>query len=428
MDMADGNAESGVKMTVLGNGLRVATDTMPGVESVSLGFWVGVGTRHEPEDANGVAHLVEHMLFKGTPTRTAFDISAQMEDVGGHLNAYTTREVTAYHAKVLRQDVPLATDILSDMLLRATLDEAELGRERGVIIQEIGQSIDQPDDIIFDLVQATSYPGAGLGRPVLGTAETIRSLPRAKMQDYIGAHYAAPQIVLAAAGAVEHDHMVELAARYCAEMNRAGKPHGDSAAFQGGDVREARDIEQLHALVTFNSVSYHHPDYYALSVLSTLLGGGMSSRLFQEVREKRGMVYSIYSYASAYADGGQFGVYAGTGPDQIAELLPVVAEELHKATHDITEAEVVRAKAQLRASLFMAQESTMARAEKLAYNQLVYNRMIPNAEIIAKIEAVTVADLQRVMKTLLAGSPAAGFVGPMASVPDADRVARLFAL
>ena len=253
-------------------------------------------------------------------------------------------------------------------------------------------------------------------------------LPTLYIHPYISSHYAAPHMVFAAAGAVEHDRVVEMVARATGELPRVATLPEDHATFDSGDVREHRDIEQLHALLAFDGVSYLDPDYYAISVLSTLLGGGMSSRLFQEVREKRGMVYSIYSFASAYKDGGQFGIYAGTDPGRIGELLPVVAEELHKAMHDVTEAELKRAKAQLRASLFMAQESTMARAEKLAYNQLVYNRMVPNAEIIEKVEAVGLEDMGRLMKKLLSGKPVSGFVGPLKDVPEEDRIAKIFAV
>lgn len=416
-----------VNMTTLDNGLRVATDSMEGVESVALGLWVAVGTRHERAEVNGVAHLVEHMLFKGTHKRSAFDISAQMENVGGHLNAYTTREVTAYHAKVLKQEVQLAADILTDMLQNATLVDEELERERGVIIQEIGQSIDQPDDIIFDHVQLLSYPDSGLGRPVLGTPNIIRAIKREDMTDYISGHYTAPQIVFAAAGAVTHAAIVEMANSMCDGLARLSKTANDSATFTSGDVREARAIEQLHALLMFKGVSYRDPDYFTLSVLSTLLGGGMSSRLFQEIREKRGLVYSIYSFCSAYQDGGQFGIYAGTDPDRIDELLPVVAEQMQAVAVHVSEDELKRAKAQLRASLFMAQESTMARAERLAYNQLMHQRFIGNEETVRKIEAVTLADIKRVMAMVLQTRPASGFVGPLTKVPAGDAVARMFA-
>lgn len=415
------------KLTTLPNGLRVATDRMDGVETATIGLWVGVGTRHEDEQDNGVAHLVEHMLFKGTPTRTAFDISAQMEDVGGHLNAYTTREVTAYYAKVLKDDVPLGMDILSDMLLNATLDETELDRERGVIVQEIGQSIDQPDDIIFDHLQKTSYPASGLGRAVLGTADIIKSIPRTRLQSYIASHYVAPQIVVSAAGAVDHDRVVALAEKHLSRLPTESKTKADKAVFHSGDVREGRDIEQLHVALAFEGLSYHAPDYYAASVLSTLMGGGMSSRLFQEIREKRGLVYSIYSFASSYSDGGQFGIYAGTDPERIDELLPVVAEEMHKASKGITTEELARAKAQLRSSLFMSQESTMSRAERAASNLLAYQRFVPNEEIVKKIEAVNIDDMQRMLKAILSKAPVSAFVGPLDKVPDGPAVAKLFA-
>lgn len=417
-----------VQVTTLPNGLRVASDTIPGMESVSIGFWVGVGTRHEEASDNGVAHLVEHMLFKGTQRRDAFAISAEMEDVGGNLNAYTTRESTAYYAKVLKGDVALAADVLSDMLQHSTLDETELARERGVIIQEIGQSIDQPDDIIFDFVAKKSYPNSGLGRPVLGTQEIIRNLPRARLQHYIASHYTAPQMVFAAAGGIEHAALVALAQQHLGDLPGAAKTKSEPALFESGDVREARAIEQLHAVISFDAVSYFAPEFYPLNVLSTLLGGGMSSRLFQEVREKRGLVYSIYSYATANSDSGQFGIYAGTDPERVQELLPVIAEQLHAVGSKVLPEELNRAKAQLRSSLFMAQESTMARAEKLGYNLLMFNRIIPNQEIMDKIDAVTAEDIQKLTVKLLAKAPVTGFVGPLHKVPQGDVVAKQFRL
>lgn len=415
-----------IQITTLPSGIRVVTDSMEQVETASIGLWVGVGTRHEEEADNGVAHLVEHMLFKGTATRSAFDISAQMENVGGHLNAYTTREATAYYAKVLKQDVPLAADILCDMMQNAALDNQELDRERGVIIQEIGQSIDQPDDILFDHLQKTAYPNSGLGRAVLGSADIIRSIPRDRLTNYIDGHYAGPQMIFAAAGAVEHTQIVDFANQYLSKIPSTSKTVTDAAQFHSGDMREAREIEQLHVALAFNALSYMDKDYFALSVLSTLLGGGMSSRLFQEVREKRGLVYSIYSFVSAQKDTGTFGVYAGTDPDKINELLPVVAEQLHLISKDVTMEELNRAKAQLRSSLFMSQESTMSRAEKLAFNQLMYDRIIPNAEILQRIDAVTQDDIKRLAKQLVQQAPATAFVGPLSHVPSGDAIASAF--
>jgi predicted Zn-dependent peptidase len=415
-----------IQMTTLPNGLRVVTDSMEQVETASIGLWVGVGTRHEDAQDNGVAHLVEHMLFKGTARRNAFDISAEMENVGGHLNAYTTREATAYYAKVLKQDIALAADILCDMVQNSAIDAQELDRERGVVVQEIGQSIDQPDDILFDHLQSVAYPNSGLGRAVLGSADIIKNIPRARLVKYIQANYAAPQMIFAAAGAVHHDQIVDYAAKFLDKIPATSDTNTDQAEFKSGDMREARDIEQLHMALAFKGLSYMDKDYFALSVLSTLLGGGMSSRLFQEVREKRGLVYSIYSFVSAQHDGGHFGIYAGTDPDKINELMPVVAEQLQLITKEVSMEELNRAKAQLRSSLFMSQESTMSRAEKIAFNQLMYNRMIPNSEILERIDAVTQADIHHLGKLLLQHTPASAFVGPLSKVPDAQSIAHAF--
>ena len=277
-----------VKVSKLPNGLTVASDSMPGVETVSLGAWVGVGTRHEPAAINGVAHLLEHMAFKGTERRSAYDIAQEIEAVGGHLNAYTSRENTAFYAKVLVDDAPLAVDILADILLNPTFDEEELRRERAVVLQEIGQANDTPDDIIFDRFQEAAYPEQALGRPVLGTAEIVRGIERPTLQDYMTRHYGAAGMVFAAAGKIEHDGFVALAADAFAALPRAASAAVEPAGYVGGDYRETRDLEQVHVLLGFPTVGYLDPDYYTASVLSTLFGGGMSSRLFQEVREKRG--------------------------------------------------------------------------------------------------------------------------------------------
>jgi predicted Zn-dependent peptidase len=417
-----------IQLTTLPNGLRIATDSVDGVETVSLGLWVGVGTRHEEAADNGVAHLVEHMLFKGTRRRSAFDISSQMENVGGNLNAYTTREATAYHAQVLKDDGELSADILCDMLLNSTLDEKELGRERGVIIQEIGQSLDQPEDFLSDLVQKEAWGDTGLGRPVLGTADIIKKIPRERMQHYLNSHYAAPQIIFAGAGAVKHEAMLEWADKFLKALPEKANTRSDSATFKGGDARAEKDIEQLHVHIAFNSLSWHHPDYFVINVLSTLLGGGMSSRLFQEVREKRGLAYSIYSYASSFNDGGMFGIYAGTDPQRVNELLPVIGDEMRAITQEVKDDELLRAKAQLRASLFMAQESTMARAERLASNLLMYDRIVPHEEVVGRIEAVSPEDIRRLATDMLKTQPLTCFVGPLDEVPDPKKAAAPFVL
>ncbi|HYC05301.1 MAG TPA: pitrilysin family protein [Azospirillaceae bacterium] len=411
------------RVTELPSGLRVATDSMPGVETVSLGVWVGVGTRDERPEVNGVAHLVEHMLFKGTPKRDAFQISRQIEDVGGHLNAYTTREHTAYYAKVLKEDSELALDIVSDMVQHAVMDEAELAKERTVVLQEIGQAEDTPDDIIFDHFQAAAFQGQPVGRPVLGTPDIVGSLSRADCLAYARGSYTGANMVVAAAGRIEHERVVEMAERMFSGLPKGGTNAHEQAVYTPGEYREERDLEQLHLVLGFQSVGHHHEDNFATSVLSTLLGGGMSSRLFQEVREKRGLVYSVYSFANPFRDGGIFAVYAGTGPDQAGELVPVVCDEIARTSHDVTEEEVARARAQLKASLLMSLESTMSRCEQLGQQMLVHGRPMTTAEIIAKVDAVDLDAVRRCALRLRERPPVVAALGPLADLESYDRIA-----
>ena len=415
-----------VRVSQLANGLTVASDTMETVETVSLGAWVGVGTRHEPAEINGVAHLLEHMAFKGTERRSARDIAEEIEAVGGHLNAYTSRESTAYYAKVLAEDAPLAVDIIADILQHPTFDEEELVRERAVVLQEIGQALDTPDDSIFDRFQETAYPGQAIGRPVLGTSEIVAAIDRATLQGYMNRHYGTDSMVLAAAGKIEHERFLALVGEAFDSLVRDGTGKPEPASYQGGDYREARELEQVHVLLGFESVSYLDKDYYTTSVLSTLFGGGMSSRLFQEVRERRGLVYSIYSFHSSYHDGGLFGIYAGTGEDEVEELIPVVCDELSKLSAQVAEEEVARARTQLKASLLMSLEHSGARCEQLAQQILVYGRPLAVDEIVGRIEAVDIAGVRRMADRLAAGRPTLASLGPVGRVESFDRVVARF--
>ena len=320
---------SDVKVTTLGNGLRVAVDEMPEVESASLGIWVACGTRHESAELNGMAHMLEHMAFKGTRTRTARAIAEEIENVGGSLNAYTGREITAYHASVLKEDVALGVEMISDILRNSVFDPDELQRERGVILQEIGQALDTPDDLIFDQFQETALPGQPLGRPVLGTADSVEAIGRDDLFAYLARHYTASNMVLSAAGRVEHDRIVDLAEKHFGSVPRtpANAIAPAPLRYVGGDGRETRVLEQAHLVLGCEGIGYRDPDYFALAIYSTLFGGGMSSRLFQRIREERGLVYGIHCFNTAYADGGLFGIYAGTGEDDLAELVPAVCEE-----------------------------------------------------------------------------------------------------
>ncbi|MHA1600317.1 MAG: M16 family metallopeptidase [Alphaproteobacteria bacterium] len=415
-----------IEITRLENGMTVASDRMDAVETASLGAWVGVGTRHEPATINGVAHLLEHMAFKGTDRRSAYEIAREIEAVGGHLNAYTSRESTAYYARVLAEDVPLAVDIIADILQNPIFDNEELTRERAVVLQEIGQSYDTPDDNIFDCFQETAYPEQAIGRPVLGTGEIVGRIDRDTLRGYMTQHYGGKNMVFAAAGKVEHARLVDMVSRAFDSLPSVLEKEVEPADYKGGDFRESRDLEQVHVLLGFNSLGYMDPDYYAASVLSTLFGGGMSSRLFQEVREKRGLVYSIYSFVSAYRDGGIFGVYAGTGEKEVGELIPVVCDELSKLAKDATDEEVVRARAQLKASILMSLESTNARCEQLAQQILIFGRPLPVAEVVGKIEAVGETDVRRLAERFVAGRPTLASLGPIGKVEAFDQVAARF--
>lgn len=412
-----------VRQTILENGLRVVTHTMDAVETVSVGIFVDAGTRNEPVEINGVAHLLEHMAFKGTKRRSALEIVAEIEEVGGHLNAYTTREHTAYYAKVLKDDTPLAVDILSDILQNSTFDPDELARERSVVLQEIGQSRDTPDDIVFDHFQETAFPDQPLGRPVLGDADRVRSMTRDSIMDYMNQAYGAGSMVLAAAGMIEHEHLAALARHLFRDLPER-RPLGDgNAAYGGGAYLQDRELEQVHLTVGFPGVGMHDPDIYAATVMSTLLGGGMSSRLFQEIRERRGLVYSIHSFSSSYSDCGLFGIYAGTGQEEVGELMPVLADEIRRLANSLDEAEVRRARNQLKAATLMSLESTSARAEQLGEQMLIFGRPLPIEEIVRKIDAVDVDAVRNIAFRTFNGRPSVAAIGPLKRMMPYDRFA-----
>jgi predicted Zn-dependent peptidase len=400
---------------------------MPSAETVSLGVWVGVGTRDEAAEQNGIAHVLEHMAFKGTLSLSAREIAEKIEDVGGHLNAYTTREHTAYYAKVLAADTPLAVSLLADILLNSVFDGEELTRERAVILQEIGQAMDTPDDVIFDQFQEIAYPDQPLGRPVLGRAEIVESITREQLSAYLKRHYHPKNMIVAAAGKIDHAAFEALVSAAFGDMTGSAiETLPAHARYIGGTHIEARDLEQSHLVIGFPTVSANDPDYYALSVYSTILGGGMSSRLFQEVREKRGLVYSVYSFASTYRDTGLMGIYAGTGPEELAKLIPVIADEIQRLPDTLTAPEIARAHAQLRAGTLMARESTSARVEALAQNFLTYGRTVEVAEVLERLAAVSTEDIRRLGGRFITAPPTLALLGPEATLdPMALLTARL---
>ncbi|MCG8493468.1 MAG: insulinase family protein [Sneathiellales bacterium] len=415
-----------VKVSTLQNGMRVISDPMPSLETAAIGVWVDTGARHETPEENGISHVLEHMAFKGTEKRSALEIAESIEAVGGHLNAYTSRDQTAYFARVLKEDLKLGADILADILQNSTFDEMELNREKEVIVQEIGQTNDTPDDIIFDHLQETAFQNQAVGRSILGTADRVRGFSRQTIAGYMKSRYYAPKMVLSASGAVEHDQLVGLAEDLFRDLSFEGASGMEAAQYSGGEYREERDLEQVHFALSVPGVSYQDKDFYASQILSGLLGGGMSSRLFQEVREKRGLCYSVFSFSSSFADAGLFTVYAGTGEQQITELGRVICDELLKTIDGIDEKELARAKAQHKAGLMMGQESPAARCEVHARQMLIYGRTVPPHEIMNEINAVTTEQLQSLAKRLFVGvDPSIAALGPIKNLdPYSDFAAR----
>ena len=413
-----------VEVTRLPSGLSVVTDRMPHLESATLGVWVGTGSRNERPDEHGISHLLEHMAFKGTKRRNARQIAEAIEAVGGDLNAATSIESTAYYARVLKSDVPLALDVLADILSDSTFEPQELQREQNVIVQEIGAVEDTPDDLVFERMHETAFPGQPVGRSILGTPETVRSIDAARLRAYLARNYRGPNMLVAAAGAIEHETIVAEAEKHFAGFNGPSAPAPEPARFDGGTRVEKRDLEQVHIALALQGVSTRDEQLYNLQVFTSVLGGGMSSRLFQEVREKRGLCYSISAFHMPYSDTGLFGLYAGTDERDAPELMSVVINQIGLATENLSEAEVARAKAQMKAGLLMALESSEARLGQLARQMLAYGRPIPLDEIVAKVDAVTVESARAAGRMLIGrGRPAIAALGPGHSLESAAAIA-----
>ncbi|HUZ67136.1 MAG TPA: pitrilysin family protein [Beijerinckiaceae bacterium] len=411
-----------VEITRLPSGLQVVTDSMRDLETASLGVFVGAGSRHEAQEEHGLSHLLEHMAFKGTRRRSARDIAEEIENAGGDLNAATSVDQTAYYARVLAEDAELALDILSDILIDSVFDRTELEREKNVILQEIGAVEDAPEDLVFDLFNATAFPHQPIGRAILGTAEGVARFDRDAIQTYLGRHYAAPATVIAGAGGVEHARLVDAVAARFERMGETSAPAPVAADYRGGETRLKRKLEQTHVVIGFEGVSFHDPLSYAVQVFTNAVGGGMSSRLFQEIREKRGLAYSIYAFHWSYSDSGLFGFCAATSPADVREALPASLDCLAQAAEALEEAEVQRAKAQMKVSLLTALESSSARAEQIARQLFIYGRVLPKEEIIARIDALTTQEVRGAGARLLATAPTVSAVGSVARVMDPTKI------
>lgn len=418
------DTDSSIEITTLANGVRVATDRMPGLASATLGVWFGAGARHESAAENGVAHFLEHMAFKGTQSRNARQIAEEIEDVGGYLNAYTSRESTAYYARVLSQDAPRAFDILSDILRRPIFASADVEVERGVILQEIGQTLDTPDDVVFDWAQECAFPDQAIGRPILGPAANVERFGAEDLRGFMTRRYAPERTVIAAAGAVEHQAIVDLAEKQFGDLPASPPAKTEAARYAGGERRVEKDLEQAHVVLGFRAPGYRDDALYTAQVYATLLGGGMSSRLFQEVREQRGLCYSIFAQPAHYAETGMLTIYAGTGGEQCDELIQVTIDQMRSAAAEAEDAEIARAKAQIKAGMLMGLESPSARCERIARGLLAHGRVRPVSEIVGKIDAIDRAAIRAFAANMLQEArPTLTLYGPVGGAPDLDAIA-----
>lgn len=421
-----------VNLTKLANGMTVVTDSMPHLETAAVGVWTGAGGRDEKSDEHGISHLLEHMAFKGTARRSARQIAEEIEAVGGDINAATSAETTAYYARLLKADVPLALDVLSDILANPAFDNEELEREKNVIVQEIGAAQDTPDDVVFEHLQELSFPDQPLGRSLLGTPETLASFGPDSLRKYLGTHYRGPNMIVAAAGAVDHDAVVRDAEKHFAGFAGSPSPKAQAARFGGGTRVVNRELEQAHMMLALEGLAVTDPNNFSLEVFTNVLGAGMSSRLFQEVREKRGLCYSISSFHWAHRDTGLFGLYTGADAGDAPELMKIVIEQMNEAAVGLTEAEVARVKAQMKAGLLMSLESCGARVHQLARQIFAFGKPMTPAELVARIDAVTVDSARAAGRALLARSrPAFAAVGAGAgldrAIDNIDGLVRLAA-
>ena len=412
----------GVRRTVLRGGLRVVTEHVPGVRSAAIGIFVGVGSRDESATLNGASHFLEHLLFKGTPTRSAMDISASLDSVGGEFNAYTAREYTCYHARVLDEDLPMAIDVLGDMLTSSLITPEDVEAEREVILDEIAMHDDDPDDVVHNLFAAKAWAGSPLARPIAGTAESIRALSRAQVDRYYRTRYTAPAMTVAVAGNVVHADVVKLVRKAFARNDfladdsalplppkLADKPR----ATRAGEEHTSRPFEQVNLVLGMRGLTRSDPARYALGVLNASFGGGSSSRLFQEVRERRGLAYSVYSFATSYSDAGMVGVSAGSLPSKSVELLDVVRGELGKLVDaGITQEELDRGRGQMRGGLVLSLEDTGSRMTRLGEVELFQERLLSLDEVLAKLDAVTLDQVRTLAHTLFRRPETLAVVGP----------------
>ena len=411
------------QVTSLPSGLAVVTEATPHVKTAAIGVFVAAGSRYERASEHGLSHFIEHMAFKGTRRRSAREIAETIENVGGDLNAETGVERTSYFARVLAGDADLAIDVIGDLLTESAFDPDELEREKNVILQEIGAVEDTPDDLVFDLLTATAWPDQPIGRPILGTRKGLEAFDRAAIDGYLGRRYSAGATVVAAAGAVEHEHILDLAQSRLERLPVAPALAEGPAAYRGGEIKVKRRLEQTHVVVGFEGWPSAAPDHDAAQVFAAAAGGGMSSRLFQEVREKRGLAYSIYAFHWDFIDTGLFGFYAGCADRDAAEVVAASLDCLAEAAHALDELEVRRVKAQMKVSLLTALEQPAARIHQLSRQMQIYGRPLSFDEMLARVDAVTVDEVRKTGAAMLRSAPTLAVIGAVGKVPGQAKIA-----
>ncbi|MEH0831514.1 M16 family metallopeptidase [Anaplasma bovis] len=405
-------------VTKLKNNFSVISERVPDVNSVGINIWVAAGSRHETDDKIGLAHFLEHMAFKGTSTRSALDIAKTFDVIGGNFNAYTDKEHTVYHVKVMKNDAQVALEVLADIIINSTFPDEEIGREKDVVLQEIYQTNDSPSSLIFDKYLEAAYGnGQIFGRSILGSEDSVRNFSKSDLVEHMRKHYFSGNMILSLAGDLSHDEVLRMSQAFEQVQDREGAAVTTST-YTGGEYLEERDLEQVNIMLGFPGVDYNDHRYYHMQVLDSILGNGLSSRLFQEVREKLGLVYSISSFNISYSDGGIFSIHAATDSGKLPTLIKTVTTELKKLPHDVTEAELTRTKSKLVSEVLMSRESTVAKSEATGYHYTHHGRYISKEEIIQKINAVSLADVKSAAEFLLSSRSnmtlaAIGKLGPL---------------
>jgi predicted Zn-dependent peptidase len=415
------------KIITLASGLRVVIDPVKTVETVAIAVFVNTGSRNETKQINGISHFLEHMAFKGTKTRSALQIAEQFDNIGGKINAYTSREKTVYYSKVIKTDTEFATEFLSDILQNSTFEKSELEKERGVILQEIAMTNDTPDDVVFDYFQETAFPKQALGRSILGPTKNIKNFHREDFVDYISRQYNYSNIAVVASGNVDEKQFIGYVEKYFNNLGNKKLKQFEPSKYQGGDFRKYKNLEQVNIVLGFEGVSYVDQDYYKCQILASILGGGMSSRLFQEVREKRGLAYSVYAFNYAHFDSGLFGIYLGTTEDKANQAIEVIGDEVLKITDQITDQELKRVITQTKAGLLMARESVISRSQKIGGDIFAYDKIISEEEILEKISAISKKQITDFAKNMI-GNSKHNFsaIGKVKNLVDYDKIGQRF--